>query len=73
MEIIGSAVGILAVSLVAGVLVVANPVSASIEPAVELAEPEDGLFVEEDHIVVEMFTITGEHVFTKAYSLKRTR
>lgn len=64
-----SVVAVLAVSLVAGIVVVANPVSASVEPTIELVDPEDGRFVDEDHIVVEMFTITGEHVSTKAYLL----
>ena len=62
-------VAAIAVAVVAGILVVANPASANVEPAVELAGSEDGQFVDEDHIVVETFTITGEHVSTKAYSL----
>ena len=62
-------VAAIAVAVVAGILVVANPASTNVEPAVELAGSEDGQFVDEDHIVVETFTITGEHVSTKAYSL----
>lgn len=66
---IGGVISVMAAALVAGILVVANPVSANVDPSVELVDPDDGRFVDEDHIVVETFTVTGEHVSTKAYSL----
>ena len=66
---IGSVISVIAAALVAGILVVANPVSANVDPSVELVNPDDGRFVDEDHIVVETFTVTGEHVSTKAYSV----
>ncbi len=58
----------LAVALMASVLALASPVSAQTESSSGEDTTADQSLMDDDHIVVETFTLTGDRIDTKAYS-----